>query len=222
VKSRRFPSLFCVFVGDSFFVRVFVFWFVSVLLGMGEELYAVSRGEWRVWLEKNHDVESEVWLIYYKRHTGKPRIPYDDAVEEALCFGWIDSIVKRIDDERFAQKFTPRKDGSRWSEANKKRVEKMVREARMTEAGLAKVRKAKASGEWFKSRVRKKEVKVPSFMKDALAANKKALENFNKLAPSYKRNFVGWVSSARREETREKRMVEAIRLLERGEKLGMK
>jgi len=189
---------------------------------MDEKLYVVSRGEWRVWLEKNHDIESEVWLIYYKKHTGKPRIPYDDAVEEALCFGWIDSIVKRVDDERFMQKFTPRKDGSMWSEANKRRVEKMVREGRMTEVGLVKVKEAKARGEWFKNRIRKKEFKVPLFMKDALAVNKKALENFNKLAPSYKRNFVGWVSSAKREETRKMRLAEAIGLLEKGEKLGMK
>jgi uncharacterized protein YdeI (YjbR/CyaY-like superfamily) len=179
-----------------------------------------DRNEWRGWLEKNHDVVNEVWLIYYKKHTSKPRIPYDDAVKEALCFGWIDSIVKRVDDERYAQKFTPRKDGSRWSEA-KRRVKELMREGMMTEAGLAKVRAAKESGEWFKSRLRK-EFEVPPYMKKALTANKRALENFNKLAPSYKRNLVGWVSSAKREETRKRRLKEAIRVLERGEKLGMK
>jgi uncharacterized protein YdeI (YjbR/CyaY-like superfamily) len=100
-------------------------------------LYVTTRDEWRAWLAEHHDTEKEVWLVSYKKHTGRPQIPYDDAVEEALCFGWIDSLVKTIDDERFAQKFTPRKEKSNWSESNKGRVRKLVREGRMTEAGLA-------------------------------------------------------------------------------------
>jgi len=84
-------------------------------------LYVTTRDEWRSWLEKNHKSEKEIWLIYYKKHTGKPRIPYDDAVEEALCFGWIDSIIKRIDEKKYAQKFSPRKQNSVWSDLNKKR-----------------------------------------------------------------------------------------------------
>src|SRR5438128_11402884 len=102
-------------------------------------LYVASRAEWRAWLAKHHQSETEVWLIYYKKPSGRPRIPYDDAVEEALCFGWIDSIVKRIDDAKFAQKFTPRKDWTKWSELNKRRVRKLIREGNMTEAGLAKI-----------------------------------------------------------------------------------
>ena len=85
-----------------------------------KELYVTNREDWRAWLEQNHATEKEVWLLYYKKHTGKPTIPYDDAVEEALCFGWIDSTVKRIDDEKYTQKFTPRNDRSVWSESNKK------------------------------------------------------------------------------------------------------
>lgn len=108
-----------------------------------KKLYVKSRDEWRSWLQNNHAAEKEIWLIYYKKHTGKPRIPYDDAVEEALCFGWIDSIVKRIDDEKYIQKYTPRKDKSIWSELNKKRTEKMIKQGRMTEAGLIKIQKAK-------------------------------------------------------------------------------
>src|SRR5919198_457561 len=102
-------------------------------------LYVTSREEWRAWLTKHYESETEVWLIFYKKHTGRPRISYDHAVEEALCFGWIDSIVKRMDDEAFAQKFTPRRDSSRWSALNKRRVRTLMREGRMTEAGLAKV-----------------------------------------------------------------------------------
>lgn len=103
-----------------------------------KQLYVTDRDAWRAWLEKNYDTEKEIWLIYYKKHTGKPRIPYDDAVEEALCFGWIDSTVKRVDDEKFAQKFTPRKNKSNWSDLNKKRAKKMIREGRMTKAGFLK------------------------------------------------------------------------------------
>ena len=110
-----------------------------------------TRGDWRTWLERNHDAQSEVWLVFYKKHTGKPTIPYDSAVEEALCFGWIDSIIKRVDNERYVRKFTPRKGRSIWSKLNKKRASKMIREGRMTEAGLKMIDEAKKSGEWFKT-----------------------------------------------------------------------
>lgn len=192
---------------------------------MAEELYLSSRDAWRAWLKENHVTKKEVWLIYYKKHTGKASISYDDSVEEALCFGWIDSIIKRIDDEKCARKFTPRKSRSRWSESNKKRVEKMIREGKMTEAGLARIREAKDSREWFKSpasALHGKRLVIPSYLKDALAANEKALDSFGKLAESHRRNFVGWIDSAKKEETRKRRVAEAIGLLERNQKLGMK
>jgi uncharacterized protein YdeI (YjbR/CyaY-like superfamily) len=163
-----------------------------------------------------------MWLLFYKQHTGKPCVSYDDALDEALCFGWVDSIVKRVDDERYLRKFTPRKSGSVWSEVNKRRVERLIHEGRMAEAGLARVREAKESGEWFMRRVRKKELEVPVFFEEALAANKKALENFDRLAPSYKKNMVDWVLNAKKEETRRKRLAEVIGVLERNEKLGLK
>ena len=181
-----------------------------------------DKEEWRAWLEKHHSAKNEIWLLFYKQHTGKPCVSYHDAVDEALCFGWIDSIVKRVDDERYLRKFTPRRSSSVWSEVNKRRVERLIREERMTETGLTRVREAKESGEWFKGRAREKVLEVPAFLEEALAANKKALENFNGLAPSYRRNMVGWVSSARKEETRRKRLAEVIGVLERGEKLGLK
>jgi uncharacterized protein YdeI (YjbR/CyaY-like superfamily) len=112
-----------------------------------EELYFANRNDWRQWLRENHDTEKEVWLIYYKTNTGKVTISYEDSVEEALCFGWVDSTIKKIDDRRFARKFTPRTSKSTWSEANKKRVEKMIREGKMTEIGLTRIREAKDSGE---------------------------------------------------------------------------
>src|ERR1700741_2790716 len=108
-------------------------------MDLSKTLYVTGRDEWRAWLAKHYQSETEVWLIYYKKQSGQPRIPYDHAVEEALCFGWIDSIVKRIDDQKFGQKFTPRRDCTQWSALNKQRVRKLIREGRMTEVGLAKI-----------------------------------------------------------------------------------
>jgi len=185
-------------------------------------LYVTSRSAWREWLRENHDVRREVWLIYYKKPTGKPSIPYDDSVEEALCFGWIDSIIKKLDEERFARKFTPRKPKSRWSETNKERARRMMRNGKMAEAGLAKIKEAKKSGEWSRTPPKRKELVISPYMKAALARNKKARENFDNLAKSYRRQYVGWISSAKREETRKRRLAEVIRLLEKNERLGMK
>lgn len=191
-------------------------------LEMVEQLHLSNRNDWRAWLEKNYATKKEVWLIYYKRHAGKPSIPYEDSVEEALCFGWIDGIIKRIDDERCARKFIPRRSRSRWSESNKKRAERMIREGRMAEAGMARVEDAKKSGEWFRSDVIPKNLMIPAFIEKALVKNKKASENFNKLAGSYKKLYVRWISSAKREETRLRRLEEAIDLLEQNKKLGLK
>lgn len=189
---------------------------------MTQQLYVTSRDEWRRWLERNHDAENEVWLIFYKKHVGKPSIPYEDAVEEALCFGWIDSIIKKIDEKKFVRKFTPRKSSSRWSELNKERVQKMIEARKMTETGMKRVREAEESGEWFKTSLPRKRLETPQYLREALMGNKRAWENFNNLANSYKRQYIGWIASAKREETRKRRLVEAIELLERNEKLGMK
>ena len=107
-----------------------------------------TRDAWRDWLAEYHESEAEVWLVFLKSHTGQPNVPYDEAVEEALCFGWIDSLIKRLDDARYARRFTPRRSGSVWSETNKKRAEKMITEGLMTDAGMVFVGEAKVSGEW--------------------------------------------------------------------------
>lgn len=108
-------------------------------MNIGKTLYVTKRADWRKWLREHSDKTPEIWLIYYKKETGKPRISYDDAVEEALCFGWIDSIEKRIDHERFAQRFSPRRKTSVLSEPNRKRLQKLIAERKMTPAGLAAV-----------------------------------------------------------------------------------
>jgi len=187
-----------------------------------QELHMSNIAEWRAWLERNHDAEKEVWLVFYKRQSGKPNISYDDAVGEALCFGWIDSIIKRIDEDRFARKFTPRKTNSKWSELNKNRAERMTREGRMTELGLVRINEAKKNGEWFAKVLPKHEIQIPRFVSEALATNQKASRNFDNLAKSYKQQYIGWVMSAKKEDTKKKRLAEVVEHLEINKKLGLK
>lgn len=188
-------------------------------------LHLTDRDTWRAWLAENHDREREVWLVYSKARTGKPRIEYEDAVEEALCFGWIDSIVRRLDDESYAQKFTPRKARSQWSALNRRRVAKLMREGRMSQAGLAKVPDPGAAargGEEAEAGHRGEEPALPPAMLRELRANKGAWAFFSRLAPSYRRNYIRWVMSARKDETRLRRLREAISLLAQNRKLGLK
>ena len=188
-----------------------------------ETFHAKNRNDWRAWLEKNHDVKTEVWLVFYKKHTGQPSIPYDDAVEESLCFGWIDSVIQRIDDDRYGRKFTPRKDGSKWSALNKRRVAKMIQEGRMTEAGLAKLSYSGAEDDYGRTPQRKaQELVPPRYFKQALLGNRKAWENFSRLAPSHRRAYIQWITAAKTEGTRDRRLAEAVRLLAENQKLGMR
>ena len=190
---------------------------------MRNTLYVTDREQWRGWLQQNHETESEVWLVFYKKTSGKPRIPYDEAVEEALCFGWIDSLVRRIDEEKYAQKFTPRKVKSKWSASNRERIARLMREGRMTEAGLAKAGFLSDPDVREDARARRPEGEpVPPPVERALRLNGTAWDNFRKLAPSYRRNYVGWIMAAKRQETRDRRLEEAVRLLEQNKKLGMK
>jgi len=155
----------------------------------GNMLYFRDRDDWRKWLEVNHNREKEVWLVYYKVHTGKPSISYEDSVEEAICFAWIDSIVRRLDDEKYIRKFIPRRKNSHWSESNKNRSERMFKEGRMTQTGLVLINEAKHNGEWYKARHTIKEPEISFFFEDAIAKNKEASDYFNTLAPSYRRDF---------------------------------
>lgn len=187
-----------------------------------KQIYIKTRAEWRKWLQQNHQSSSGIWLIFYKKHTGKPSLEYDVAVEEALCFGWIDSIIKKIDEERYVKKFTPRKSSSRWSDINKKRILKLEKQGLMTEAGHSVVEATRKSGLWDKSDRPTISFDVPDDLKNALEKNRKAQTFFNQLAPSYRKQFIGWIMVAKQQETRECRIRESITLLEQGEKLGMK
>jgi uncharacterized protein YdeI (YjbR/CyaY-like superfamily) len=187
-----------------------------------KQVYVKTREEWREWLSQHHDTNTGIWLVFYKKHTGKPSLEYDAAVEEALCFGWIDSIIKKIDDERYVRKLTPRKPDSRWSDLNKKRVMKLKKQGLMTRVGIARVNAARKSGLWDKPDRPSISFAVPKELERALAGNTKAKSFFDQLAPSYQRQFIGWIAVAKRQETKERRVKESIALLEQGEKLGMK
>jgi uncharacterized protein YdeI (YjbR/CyaY-like superfamily) len=187
-----------------------------------KQVYVKTRKDWRDWLNQNHDKSKGIWLVFYKKHTGKATLEYDEAVEEALCFGWIDSIIKKIDDEKYVRKLTPRKNDSRWSDLNKKRIIKLEKQGLLTEAGIGKVRTAKASGLWNKPDRVQVSSNIPRELASVLVKNKKAKNFFDQLAPSYQKRFIGWISTAKRQETRERRIREAVNLLEKGEKLGMK
>ena len=177
-----------------------------------------DRESWRVWLDANGQNQREAWLVFHKKHTGKQGITYEAAVEEALCVGWIDSLVKRLDDDRYARKFTPRTNTGKWSESNLKRFRRLVASGRMTAAGLAKFDPTAQSGAGASNRA----PRLPDYFREALAKDGRAREFFDHLAPSYRRNFIAWVGSAKREETRKKRLKEALGLLREGRKLGMK
>ncbi|MBN1169391.1 YdeI/OmpD-associated family protein [Candidatus Micrarchaeota archaeon] len=165
-------------------------------------LYVKNRGQWRKWLQKNYSMEKEIWLVYYKKHTEKPTIPYADAVEEAICFGWIDSTVRKIDDEKYMQRYTPRNFASIWSELNIQRAKKMIKQKKMTGAGLAKFKKRKTEVS--------REIGFPDDLKTALMANRKAWENFGKLPPSSKKIWFWWVASAKKEDTKKRRIKRSV------------
>jgi uncharacterized protein YdeI (YjbR/CyaY-like superfamily) len=188
-----------------------------------EELYIKTRKEWRSWLERNHEGHPGIWLVFYKKHTGVPALEYAASVEEALCFGWIDSLVRRLDGERYVRKFTPRKLNSVWSDLNKKRVEKLIREKRMAEAGLEKVRHARKTGAWNRKTAGGEPPSTrphPEFTR-ALEQEPAAGDFFASLAPSYRKRYVMWINVARQEKTRRKRIRETIKRLKQGKKPGL-
>jgi uncharacterized protein YdeI (YjbR/CyaY-like superfamily) len=185
---------------------------------LSKTFHAPDRETWRHWLEQHHADETEVWLVYYKKNTGQPCVPYDDSVEEALCFGWVDSLIQKIDDERYARKFTPRRIGSAWSDTNKRRVAKVIAEGRMTTAGLAKIDYPLGAPP---SPPVKMELIIPDWLKTGLQSSPLAWENFSKMPSSHQKRYVMWLSDAKKEETRQKRIREAIALLEHKKRLGI-
>jgi uncharacterized protein YdeI (YjbR/CyaY-like superfamily) len=180
-------------------------------------LEIATRNNWRSWLEKHHDCEVEIWLVFYKQHTGRKGIEYRDALEEALCFGWVDSLVKRLDDNRFARKFTPRKADSRWSTVNRRLYAGLLARGLVAPPGLKRPPTDKSG-----DAPRPDLAALPSYIEKALKANARAWTFFEKLAPSYRRQCIAWIDSAKREETKQKRLREVVELMAAGKKLGLK
>jgi uncharacterized protein YdeI (YjbR/CyaY-like superfamily) len=176
--------------------------------------------QWRAWLAGHQASESEVWLIFYKRHTGVASLAYQDALDEALCFGWVDSLVKRLDDRRYAIKFTPRRADSRWSEVNRKRYAELKAAGRLRPAGIKRPPTDRGSAP------RPPRLPLPSrlppYLQAALRDNPAARRTFEALAPEQRRRYFAWIESAKREETKLRRLKEAIRLLAGGKLLGLK
>ena len=165
-----------------------------------------DRAGWRAWLEKHHAHEHEVWLLHYKKKAAKQALTYEEGVEEALCFGWIDGLLHSIDDETYALRYSPRKRKSIWAENNKRRVDQLIRAGRMTAAGLEKVAQAKASGEWDAATAREDVNLIPLDLERELRKHKTAWVSFQKWPASQKKIRLYWLTSAKKAETRQKRI----------------
>ena len=179
-------------------------------LGERDLLYASTRKEWREWLRKNHTARKEIWLVYYKKHSNKIRIPYNDAVEEALCFGWIDSTVRTIDDNRYAQRFSPRKPDSAYSQSNIERLHALIKQKKVIKSVLDKLPKLPSV-----------QSKAPDDIIESIKLDEKAWKNFQKLSDSYKRIRIAFIDGARKRPREfEKRLRYFIKMTARNKLFG--
>ncbi len=170
-----------------------------------------TSAEWRAWLEANHEAEAGVWLIYAKKNAGIEGISYEEAVQEALCFGWIDSIGRSLGEKQMSLVFTPRKPGGTWAKSNKDRIARLIEEGRMTPAGMAKIEQAKADGSW-NALDDFEDLTMPEDLAAALATNATADANFAAFSPGARRTYLWWIITAKRPETRARRVEETVRL----------
>jgi uncharacterized protein YdeI (YjbR/CyaY-like superfamily) len=193
-----------------------------IINGMAPSIYdtfelvqAVDREAWRTWLAEHYASAPGVWLVFFKKGSGQPSVTYDEAVEEALCFGWIDSLMNPIDEQRFKQVFTPRKPGSRWSRLNKQRVENMLAQGRMTPAGQEKITTAQQDGSWSALDA-VDDLIQPDDLAAALAADPTAQAGYQALTASQQRMILSWLHSTRKPETRRQRIAQAAASLAQG------
>jgi len=181
-----------------------------------ETFFARDRAAWRAWLQEHHADKPCIWLILLKKSVPEPHLSLQEAIEEAVCLGWVDSQLRRIDDRQHALRFSPRRPGGVWAESNKARVDKLMAEGRMTPAGLAVIEAAKASGDWDSLPTNAQLDVVPDDLREALDADGAAGEAFAALAPSMRRQYVHWVTSAKRPETRARRVAETVQRARHG------
>lgn len=185
---------------------------------LGKTLYVTNRRAWRSWLSRHHKNATAIWLVSFKKHTKKPSIPYNDAVEEALAYGWIDSIEKSIDKDSYAQRYSPRRPGSNWSEMNKERVRRLNKAGKMTRAGLAAMEDAPKA----KSRVSRSRDVIPSDILKRLREDRQTWQNFQRFPSSYKRIRVGWIDAARMRPVEfEKRLRYFLKMTNQNKRFGM-
>lgn len=178
-----------------------------------ETVTAKDRVEWRRWLAKNFSRSEEIWLVFYKKATGKQTVSYDHAVEEALCFGWVDGMKKKLDEERYAFRFTPRKPNSQWSKSNLQRAERLIAEGKMTPAGL----KVYNSGD--RRETPRMPTELPSDLEQLFRKQRAAWTNYQQFPPGYRRVTAGWVASAKKEETRIKRLEKLMEYSARNQRI---
>ncbi|TGE27437.1 YdeI/OmpD-associated family protein [Hymenobacter metallicola] len=174
------------------------------------DFHPLTRADWRQWLAQHHAASPGVWLVYFKKSSGQPRVSYAEAVEEALCFGWIDSLPRKLDAERTALLFTPRQPRSGWSKVNKERLEQLTAAGLMTPAGLAAVERARQNGAWESLDAAEAGL-VPPDLTAALAENEAAARQFAAFSPSARKQLLTWVLGAKRPETRAARVAEVVR-----------
>ena len=180
-----------------------------------EKVFAKDRQEWRKWLEENHTKASEIYLVFYKLSTKKPTVTYEESVEEALCFGWIDGVRKGIDEETYMNRFTPRKPKSMWSVVNTERVEKLMAAGKMTDAGMKLVEVAKQNGQWDAAYQLKAKQEIPKDLDDALEANEAALIFFKSLSNTNQFTYIRQLEKIKNPELRAERLQRIIALCER-------
>lgn len=179
-----------------------------------------GKAAWRKWLQRNHGGKDHVWLLHYKKSAGKAGLTYEAALEEALCYGWIDGKMKNLDEEKYMLRYSPRKKNSLWSKLNRERAERLIKEGRMTAAGMAKIDEAKRNGKWDSAYTMKTPTQLPADLSEALQCNQMAMDNFGKMSLSSRNTYVFWVSLAKRDETRNKRIAEVVRRAEKNIKPG--
>ncbi len=180
------------------------------VIAESDTFFAEDRAAWREWLAAHHAERTQVWLLLHKKHVEAPSVSYDAAVEEALCWGWIDGLTKRWDERSYAVRFTPRKPGSVWSESNVERVTRMIAEGRMTPAGQALVDEAKRRGTWDEAASGRLDVTPPD-LEAALAGVPAAADRWNEWPATPRRMYVYWVLDAKRPETRARRIADVVR-----------
>ena len=186
-----------------------------------DTIHMLRLEDWRFWLQQHHQTSPGVWLMFFKKNTGQPCITYDDALDEALCYGWIDSIIKKIDDERYVSKLTPRTNLGKWSTANKRRVLRLIAQSRMQAEGLTKIEDINVLAEQ-PARTRPAIMDLPHELEQAIQANASAWEYWQTLPSSHRREYIWWLTSAKRPETVARRMREALALLEQRRLLGLR